>query len=83
MQTIYANRVMGVSELKANPAAALTAAESEPIAILNRNKPAGYLVSAEFFEAIATRLEDQDLLTIANARLNDGQAGVAVDIDEL
>lgn len=83
MYNILANKAVGISELKANPAAILTAATTEPVAILNRNKPAGYIISPEVWEALADRLEDMDLATIANERLNDGEQPVKVSLDEL
>jgi antitoxin StbD len=83
MEAILANKVVGISELKANPGAVLSAAETEPIAILNRNKPAGYLISPQAWQAITERLEDAELLAIAQARLADGQAAVKVTLDEL
>ncbi|TDR79964.1 type II toxin-antitoxin system prevent-host-death family antitoxin [Paludibacterium purpuratum] len=83
MHKILANKVVGISELKTNPAAILTAAAEEPVAILNRNKPAGYIISPEVWEAIADRLEDIELTAIANKRLNDGNKPVKVSLDEL
>jgi antitoxin StbD len=83
MYNILANKAVGISELKANPAAVLTAALDEPVAILNRNKPAGYIVSPEVWEAIAERLEDIELTAIAGQRLNDGDQPVKVSLDEL
>lgn len=83
MHNILANKAVGISELKANPAAILTAAATEPVAILNRNKPAGYIISPEVWEALADRLEDIDLATVANERLNDGEQPVKVALDEL
>ena len=83
MQNILASKAVGISELKANPAAALSAAEFEPVAILNRNKPAGYLISPSVWEALADRLEDIELVAIANSRLNDGKPLIEVSVDDL
>ena len=76
MESIFASKSVGISELKANPAAVLLAAESEPIAVLNRNKTAGYLISPKAWEAMFEKLEDAELSAVANARLNDGKKPV-------
>lgn len=83
METILAAKSVGLSEFKANPAAVMRAAEAEPVAILNRNKPAGYVIGAEQWEAITEALENAQLALLANARLNDGSQPVKVTLDEL
>ena len=83
MESIFASKSVGISELKAIPAAVLLAAESEPIAVLNRNKTAGYLVSPKAWEAMFEKLEDAELSAIANARLKDGKKPVKLGIDAL
>lgn len=83
MESIFASKSVGISELKANPAAVLLAAESEPIAVLNRNKTAGYLVSPKAWEAMFEALENAELSAIANLRLNDGKKPVKISIDAL
>jgi antitoxin StbD len=83
MHNILANIAVGISELKLNPAAVLTAAEQEPVAILNRNKPAGYIISTAVWEALADQLEDIELVSIATERLSDGKSTIEVTLDEL
>lgn len=83
MHNILANKAVGISELKANPAAILTVAATEPVAILNRNKPAGYIISPALWEALADHLEDMELVAIANQRLNDDEQPIKVTLDEL
>ena len=83
MESILAPSSVGISELKANPSAVLDASDDRPVAILNRNKPVGYLMSAKAWEAICNQLEDMDLRQIAEERMNDGQQSVQVTIDEL
>jgi antitoxin StbD len=61
----------------------LESSEDMPVAILNRNKPVGYLMSAKAWEAICNQLEDVELRRIAEARLNDGQPTIRVLIDDL
>ncbi|WP_345796607.1 type II toxin-antitoxin system prevent-host-death family antitoxin [Castellaniella sp. MT123] len=83
MNTIFATRAVGLSELKANPATVLQSAETEPIVVLNRNKPTGYVVGAQLWESIMEQLENLELAQIAAARLNDGKASVPVTLDDL
>lgn len=80
MHPILASKVFGISELKSNPAAILRVAASEPVAILNRNKPVGYIISPEVWETLSVHLDD---LTLATERLNDGATPVKVSLDEL
>lgn len=83
MNTIHASRAVGLSELKANPTAVLQSAETEPVVILNRNKPTGYVVGAELWAAIMDQLENLELAQLAATRLHDGQQPVSVTLDEL
>ena len=78
---LLANSGISISDLKKNPSAAIAAAEGFPVAILNRNRPAAYLVPAAAWEAIIERLDDIELAQIVRAR--DGEIGISVDIDDL
>ena len=79
--TILAEVTASVTELKKNPMRTVAAGEGFPIAILNRNEPAFYCVPAKAFEAMLDRLEDMELLAIAEARR--GQPRIRVRLDEL
>ena len=68
IEPILADAGISISELKKNPSAAIAAAEGFPLAILNRNKPAAYLIPAKAWEAIMDRLEDAELAEIVRAR---------------
>lgn len=83
MERILAPSSVGISELKANPSAVLESSGDMPVAILNRNKPVGYLMSAKAWEAICNQLENVTLREIAEARLKDGQPTIRVLLDEL
>lgn len=72
---------ISISDLKKNPSAAIEAAEGFPVAILNRNKPAAYLVPAKAWEEILDRLDDLELIEIVQARA--GQEEIEVSIDDL
>lgn len=81
MKPILAPTAIGINKLKANPVAVLEASEDMPIAILDGRKPVAYLMTAKAWEAICDQLEDAELRSIAEARLNDGQPTVAVMFD--
>jgi antitoxin StbD len=80
---ILAPAGLSISEFKKNPSAAIAAAEAEgiPLAILNRNSPAAYLVPARDWEAIMDRLEDMELAELARERMN--QKRIKVRLEDL
>ncbi len=78
---LLADMGVSISDLKKNPSAVIEAAEGFPVAILNRNTPAAYLVPARAWEALMDRLEDIELAEIVRART--GEVGIPVDIDDL
>jgi antitoxin StbD len=81
LEPILAASGTSISELKKNPSAVIEAAEGAPVAILNRNKPAAYLVPAKAWEEIMDRLEDIELAEIVRARA--GQKRIRVKLDDL
>jgi antitoxin StbD len=78
---LLAGSGVSISDLKRNPSAVIDAAEGFPVAILNRNTPAAYLVPAKAWEALMDRLEDIELAEIVRARA--GQEEIEVSIDDL
>ena len=57
------NKIATVTDLRANLAQFLEELESGPLMVIQRSRPAGYLISAEEFEALIQRLEDlEDLI---------------------
>ena len=81
MEMVYADASVSITELKKNPSAIIEQAEGFPVAILNHNKPAAYLVPAATFEALLDKLEDVELAAIVKAR--EDQAEVEVSLDSL
>lgn len=65
---ILAEVTASVSELKKNPMGTVAAGEGFPVAILNRKEPAFYCVPAKAYEALMDRLEDAELMAIAEER---------------
>ncbi len=81
IEPILADAGISISELKKNPSAAIAAAEGFPLAVLNRNRPAAYLIPAKAWEAIMDRLEDAELAEIVRART--GQKRIRVKLEDL
>ena len=81
LEPILADSGVSISDLKKNPSAVIEAAHGFPVAILNRNKPAAYLIPASAWEAILDRLDDIELARIVKER--EGQEEIEVSIDDL
>lgn len=83
MKQILSSCSASISELKRNPTALLNEAEGSPIAILNHNVPAAYLIPAETYEWLMDKLEDSELAQIVIDRESEKGKAIEVDIDEL
>jgi len=83
VHVILAETTASVSELKKNPMATVAAGEGFPVAILIRNEPAFYCVPAKAYEALMSKLDDIELNSITDARLNYGKRLVLVKLDKL
>jgi len=90
------NQTVSMSEFKRNPAAVLKSANNRPVAVLNHNKPAFYMVQPalfealleemadrdlEAFEALLEEMADRDLEALVLSRLAEQDDAVEVDID--
>lgn len=78
---ILTEAAASISELKANPMKVALSADGEPIAVLNRNEPAFYCVPAEAYEHLMDRVEDLELIALAEQRKN--EASVKVNLNDL
>ena len=83
MQSILADFSVSISELKKNPSALLTRASGSPIAVLNHNKPAAYLVPADTYEAMMAMMEDYELGKLVEERRAEQSQAIEVTLDEL
>ncbi|MGB3290875.1 MAG: type II toxin-antitoxin system Phd/YefM family antitoxin [Burkholderiaceae bacterium] len=83
MEAIYADYSVSMSEFKKNPAYVLRHAGEKPVAVLNHNRPAFYMVTPKLFEALVEALADQDIVDIVRQRLANKDTAVEVDIDEI
>ena len=83
MDAIYADLSISMSEFKKNPAQVLRTAGEKPVAVLNHNRPAFYMVTPKLFEALIEEMADRDLVEIARQRLSRKDTAVEVDIDRI
>jgi antitoxin StbD len=77
MHQIFASTSVSITELKRSPSAVIERAGGAPVAVLNHNCPAAYLLSAATYEALLDRLDDIDLIEIVKVRRNEP----AVEVD--
>ena len=83
MEVIFADVTVSMSEFKKNPAAVLREARNRPVAVLNHNKAAFYMVEPKLFEAMLDELADQELHRKVLARMGERSRAVEVDIDQI
>ena len=83
MDTIYADYSISMSEFKKNPAQVLRTAGEKPVAVLNHNRPAFYMVTPKLFEALVDELAERDLVELVRQRLTRKDTAIEVDIDKI
>ncbi len=83
MDAIYADYSISMSDFKKNPAQVLRTAGEKPVAVLNHNRPAFYMVTPRLFEALVQELGDRDLVALARQRLTSTEPAIEVDVDAL
>ena len=81
METIFADMTVSMSEFKKNPAAVMRQASNRPVAVLNHNKAAFYLVEPRLFQAMMDELADLGLHQTVLSRMAERANAVEVDID--
>ena len=83
MQSLYATQVASISELKKNPSKLINDSEGEPVAILNHNIAAAYLVPVDLFEKMMGIIDEHALEHVVSERLSDEAKLVKVSLDDL
>lgn len=85
MNAIHADITISVTELRDAPTRILKLAEDEDqaIAILNHNKPAGYIVSLRMMEVMLDSIADRIAENRAKARITTLSKGRKVKLDEI
>jgi len=83
MDAIYADYSISMTEFKKNPAQVLRTAGEKPVAVLNHNRPAFYMLTPKLFEALVEELSDRYLVDLARQRLARKDTAIEVDIDQI
>jgi antitoxin StbD len=85
MQSLLTNLTISMSDFKKNPAKVLRDAGDEPVAVLNHNKAAFYLIDPTLFEALIDEVEDAQLMPLLRQRIANAEKGSykIVDIDAI
>ena len=83
MEAILSDLTISMSEFKKNPAAVLRDAKRRPVAVLNHNKAAFYMIEPALFEAMLEELADQGLSRTVLARMGERANAIEVDIDAI
>ena len=83
MEALYADVTISMSEFKKNPAAVLREAKNRPVAVLNHNKAAFYMLEPALFEAMLEELSDQQLSRTVLERMSERAQAIEVDVDAI
>jgi antitoxin StbD len=83
MDAIYADYTVSMSDFKRNPAQVLRTAGEKPVAVLNHNRPAFYMITPKLFEAFVEEMADREMLSLVRKRLALKNTAVEVDIDQI
>ncbi len=85
METLFTDLTVSMSDFKKNPAKVLREAKAQPVAVLNHNRAAFYMVDPTLFEALIDEVEDAQLLPLLKARIANAAKGhyTEVDIDSI
>ena len=85
MNAILAGITIGVTELRESPTRILKRAEDEDqaVAILNHNKPAGYIVSPKMMEVMLDSIADRISEDRAKSRISTLSKARKIKLDEL
>jgi len=83
MDAIYADYTVSMSDFKKNPAQVLRTAGEKPVAVLNHNRPAFYMVTPKLFEAFIEEMADRELVGLVRQRLALKDTAIEVDIDQI
>jgi len=79
MEQLLANRSVSITELKRSPSTVIDQAGTEPIAVLNHNRPAAYLLAHATYQELLDRLRAAELREAIAASRNDLRPPVAAD----
>lgn len=79
MEHIFATNTASITELKTNPMHVIAEAGGEPIAILNRNKPAFYCIAPAVYEKMLEAMDDAHLVALVKKRTSAREIPVSLN----
>lgn len=79
MEHLLANRSVSITELKRSPSTVIEQAGSEPVAILNHNRPAAYLLPQAAYQRLLDRLQAAEIREAIVASGIDPRPAIAGD----
>jgi antitoxin StbD len=83
METILADVAVSMSEFKKRSVAVIREANHRPVAVLDHNRTAFYVIEPCLFEVMMEELADQDLYCKLASRFADRPRAIEVDIDDI
>ncbi len=83
METLFTDLTISMSDFKKNPAKVLREAGDRPVAVLNHNKAAFYLIEPGLYETMLEDLADLRITPLLRTRLAERDKAVEVDIDSV
>jgi antitoxin StbD len=83
MQTLFTSLTVSMSDFKKNPAKVLRDAQAQPVAVLNHNKAAFYMIEPALFEALLEDLADARITPLLKLRQAQRDQAIEVDVDSL
>ena len=83
MDAVLSHFAVSVTELKRNYAGVLKLADDAPVAVLNHNKAAFYMLEPALFEAMLEELSDEKLGRTVLERMSERAQAIEVDVDAI
>jgi len=78
-QKIYAETTVSMTDLRRDPKTVMEIVNDLPIAVLNHNKPAAYLLSAKAYEALLEKIDNIELIEVVKQRRGGKTVKVALE----
>ncbi|TVT79324.1 type II toxin-antitoxin system prevent-host-death family antitoxin [Pseudomonas sp. H3(2019)] len=79
MERLLASRSVSITELKRSPSTVIEQAGSEPVAVLNHNRPAAYLLPQAAYQRLLDRLQAAEIREAIAVSRNDPRPAVDAD----
>lgn len=83
METVLSDLTVSMSVFKKNPAKVMREAGKMPVAVLNHNKAAFYMIAPDLYEDLLESVYDREIESLIQARRTQIADAIEVDIDKL